>query len=307
MAQTPFSLDEYQLIFGEDGEQGQVPARDSPDYLPYIEKVLLVRQKELEESLRGQRVLEVETKLRRLSLASPPASSQGATGGNQSFNAGSPQGGGGGTHQGTNRQQCLNQHLAVIPDLSKLRPEAFCATPKSYEKLTFRELIRGCIKVMMYLRCHNVEIEEGYLLHLAFIMDKAAIPGVYTTEGLVLYEREVTSKVIRGESSDWPEVDLASDSRFLSYEFTFDHVSRLDQKSSSSGRIRKRSGRKTKSLIYDFDRWDPEICWLWNCRQCEGCDRKHGVCGLCSGPHKATDCEKHQASSSKGEAQATEH
>lgn len=43
---------------------------------------------------------------------------------------------------------------------------------------------------------------EGYLLHMAFIMDKAAIPWVYTTEGLVLYEREVTSKVIRGELSD---------------------------------------------------------------------------------------------------------
>lgn len=86
----------------------------------------------------------------------------------------------------------MNQRRVDIPDLSKLHPEAFCATPKSYEKVTFCELIRGCVKVLMYLRCYKVDT-SGYLLHLAFIMDKAAIPGVYTTEGLVLYEREVTS------------------------------------------------------------------------------------------------------------------
>lgn len=37
--QTPFTPDEYSSIFGEEGEKGQVPDRDSPDYLPYIKKL----------------------------------------------------------------------------------------------------------------------------------------------------------------------------------------------------------------------------------------------------------------------------
>lgn len=195
--------------------------------------------------------------------------------------------------------------MATIPDLCKLRPEAYCSTPKSYDKLTFRELTRGCVKVMMYLRSQGINV-DGYLLHMSFVMDKAAIPGVYTTEGLVLYEREVTSKVIRGELTDWPEVDLACDSRFLSYEYTYDHVSRMDHKGASNGKPRRKSGRKIKSPIYDFDKWDPEICWMWNCRHCEGCERRHGICGLCTGPHKAIDCEKYLPSSQKGDGQAAE-
>lgn len=305
---TPFSADEYQQIFGEDGEAGQVPDRDSPEYLPYIETLSLTRQKELDNSLREQRVREVENKLRRLSVSSNPSAGggQGPKTQGQSMVTGTSQSTRGTNYQAAaSKQQCGNLRLASIPDLSKLCPEAFCSAPKTYDKITFRELIRGCTKVMMYLRYFNVDI-DGYLLHLSFIMDKAAIPGVYTTEGLVLYEREVTSKVIRGELSDWPEVDLASDSRFLSYEYTFDHVSCLDQKTSSSGKSRKRNGKKNKSLIYDFDRWDPEICWLWNCRQCEGCDRKHGVCGLCSAPHKALDCDKHRSTNQREESRAAE-
>lgn len=293
---NPFTADEFRTIFGEEGERGEVPPRDSEHYLPYIEKVLLSRQKELEEAMRDKRVVEIESKLRRLSTSAQPLSQ--SRGGQQAQNNSSF------TGQSVSQQPGGNPHLAAVPDLSKLHPETYCSSPKPYDKLTFRELIRGCVKVMMYLRTCEVDV-EGYLLHMAFIMDKAAIPGVYTTEGLVLYEREVTSKVIRGELSDWPEVDLASDSRFLSYEFTYDHVGRMDHKGSGNGKSRRRNMKKSKSPIYDFDKWEPDVCWMWNCRQCEGCDRRHGVCGLCTGAHKAIDCEKY--TSSKGDNQAAEH
>lgn len=294
-----FSDQEFINIFGEDGEKGLVPDRDSEDYLPYIEKLLLVRQKQLDNSLKEKRVIEIESKLRRLSLSGNSQHSGDTSSKPAQFNTSYS------AHSPSPHLPDGGYLLAKVPDLCKLRPEAYCSTPKPYEKLTFRELIRGCVKVTMYLRMCSVNI-EGYLLHMAFIMDKAAIPGVYTTEGLVLYEREVTSKVIRGELSDWLEVDLASDSRFLSYEYTFDHVSRLEHKGSANVKSKRKGVRKTRSPIYDFDKWEPDVCWMWNCRQCEGCDRKHGVCGLCMGSHKAIDCDKSQLHPSKGESQAAD-
>lgn len=191
--------------------------------------------------------------------------------------------------------------------MSKLRPESYSLPLKSHEKLTFRELIRGCLKVLTYLRLHDINI-DGYLAHILFLMDKASMAGVYTTEGLVLYERAVTSKVLDGSIDDWPEVDPASDSRFLSYEYTFDHVSRSDGKHEKGQKQYKCSGYKSKSPIYDFAAWgvnSRDLCWLWNCKTCLGCERKHGVCGLCHGSHKAIDCEKHLSVISKPEAGET--
>lgn len=146
----------------------------------------------------------------------------------------------------------------------------------------------------MFLRSSNVKV-DGYLSHLSFILDKAAM-GVYTTKGLVLYERNVTTKVLDGVISDWPEVDPSSDSRYLSYEYTFDHMSKSDKQEKSGRHHKRKSSRKSSSIIYDFDLWDwvsSEICWMWNCRSCEGCERKHRLCGLCHESHRAVECEKY--------------
>lgn len=280
-----FSADEFVAIFGEDGEKGLVPPRDSPDYLPYLEKVLAAKQTEIDDRMRESKVKDLEHKLRRMSVGSPsgtkPSPSAEAT-----------------------------SVIATIPDISKLRPEAYCSPGKTFEKLTFRELIRGCVKVLNYLHLFNVEV-EGYLSHLSFIMDKSSMSGVYTTEGLVLYERSVTSKVLDGTFLDWPEVDPASDSRYLSYEYTFDHMSRVEGgKSDRNTRFRKKSGRKSNSPIYDFDSWGTQsgdICWMWNCKSCIGCERRHGVCGLCHGSHKAVECEKHLAALVKPENPEPSH
>lgn len=129
--------------------------------------------------------------------------------------------------------------------------------------------------------------------------------GVYTTEGLVLYERTFTSKVIEGILDDWPEVDPTTDSRYQSYELTFDHLSRTDSSvKDRPSRYRKRYGKKKSLPIYDFDSWESDssdISWMWNCKTCPGCERRHGVCGLCHGAHKAVECEKHLSSLNKGE------
>lgn len=45
---------------------------------------------------------------------------------------------------------------SLADKLSKLRPEYYCDPGKTYEKMTFRELIRGCTKVLSFLCVSNV-------------------------------------------------------------------------------------------------------------------------------------------------------
>lgn len=268
-----FSHEELVKIFGDDGAKGLVPPRDSDEYLDYIERKLISKQEEIERDRKAERIAEVEKRLRRLSLSHTPTV--------------------GPSHRPEPADDTFG--ISTLTDLSKLRPESYSQPPKSHDKLTFRELIRGCLKVLTFLRLNNINV-DGYLAHISFLMDKASMAGVYTTEGLVLYERAVTSKVLDGSIDDWPEVDPASDSRFLSYEYTFDHVSRSEVKQEKGSKQRWRSGYKLKSPIYDFVAWgvnSSDLCWLWNCKTCPGCERKHGTCGLCHGNHKAIECEKH--------------
>lgn len=284
---TGFSKEELISIFGDDGAKGLVPPRDSDEYLDYIESALISKQEEIEKDKKAGRMLDVENRLRRLSLSHTPMVKS------------SPR---------PDAPEEL-QGISTVTDLSKLQPESYSLPPKSHDKLTFRELIRGCLKVLTYLRLNNINV-DGYLAHISFLMDKASMAGVYTTEGLVLYERAVTSKVLDGSIDDWPEVDPASDSRFLSYEYTFDHVSRNEIKQDKGLKQRRRSGYKSKSPIYDFVAWgvnSSDLCWLWNCKTCTGCERKHGVCGLCHGNHKAIECEKHLSSLSKPEKDEAGH
>lgn len=276
-----FSEDELVSIFGDDGAKGLVPPRDSDEYLDYIEKALISKQDEIEKNRRAGRIADVESRLRRLSLSHSPMVDP------------------------TPRPDPTDElrGISTIRDLSKLRPESYCLPPKTHDKLTFRELIRGCLKVLTYLRLCNINV-DGYLAHISFLMDKASMAGVYTTEGLVLYEHSVTSKVLDGSIDDWPEVDPASDSRFLSYEYTFDLVSRSEVKQEKGAKQHRRSGFKSKSPIYDFVAWElnsNDLCWVWNCKVCNGCERKHGICGLCHGNHKAIDCEKHLSTIGKSE------
>lgn len=170
---TPFTPEEYRSVFREEGEAGQVPDRDSEDYLPYIERVLLARQKVLEETMKDKSIKEVENKLRRFSVSrqrrlpaarpwqvpvSYPAQVRIMWGDSS---------------QSPAQQLYVNQQLSSLPDLGKWRPEFFCSTPKSYDKLTFRELICGCTKVMMYLPAYDDQrgnhLKRGNHLYMTLI------------------------------------------------------------------------------------------------------------------------------------------
>lgn len=67
--------------------------------------------------------------------------------------------------------------------------------------MTFRELIRGCVNVLQWLVSQNIPV-TGYLSHLSFMMDRAVLGNLYTTGGIALYERVVTTKVIDGSLED---------------------------------------------------------------------------------------------------------
>lgn len=276
MAAGGLTDDESAHFFGQDWEDGNVPERGTPEYLTYVEVRLRAQEKTHAQQVLDFKTQEAENKLRRLSLSplKPGHSQLGTTG----------------SHD-TDAEACGVSSLA--DKLCKLRPEYYCDPTKSYEKMSFRELVRGCTRVLSFLRASKTNV-DGYLSHLNFILDKASM-GVYTTEGLVLYERNVTTKVLDGVILDWPEVDSACDSRYLSYEYTFDHLAKSDRHDKQSRHSRRKTARKSSSLLYDFELWDknsPDICWLWNVRKCEGCERKHGICGLCHESHRAADCDQ---------------
>lgn len=50
---SPFLVREMVTIFGDHWEKGLVSHRNSPEYLPYIEKVLTITQAELEDTMRN--------------------------------------------------------------------------------------------------------------------------------------------------------------------------------------------------------------------------------------------------------------
>lgn len=143
---TPFTDEEMVRIFGEDADKGSVPERGSPHYLSYIKKVLAAKQADVESSEKAIMTQEIESRLRKLSLS-------------QTW-----------TNSRTNGASIIDG----IADLSKLGPEPYCLPPKSNDKLTFRELINGCLKVLSYLRISGCVI-DGYLAHLIYIMDKASM------------------------------------------------------------------------------------------------------------------------------------
>lgn len=286
MATGGFTDQESAKFFGEDWTDGLVPERGTKEYVEYLEASIKSQTEVNEKRALDSHTQQLENKLRRLSLSPlPPAHERIGSKGSSDRD----------TPDDSDPSTELRGVSSLADKLSKLRPEYYCDPAKSFEKMTFRELIRGCVKVLSFLRGSQVNV-DGYLSHLAFLLDKASM-GVYTTEGLVLYERNVTTKVLDGVIIDWPEVDPASDSRYLSYEYTFDHMSKNEKHDRSNRQGKRKSIKKSSSILYDFDLWDKnssDICWMWNCRSCEGCDRKHGLCGLCHESHRAVDCKKHR-------------
>lgn len=132
-----FSQPEMVAIFGDDGGKGLVPAHDSDKYLDYIEKLLIAKQAKIDRDRKAGHIADVEALLWHLSLSHSPMVDP------------------------THRSQLLDKlrGISSVTDLSKLQPESYCLPPKTHDKLTFRELIRGCLKVLTFLRLNNINVD----------------------------------------------------------------------------------------------------------------------------------------------------
>lgn len=182
MAAGGLTDEESAKIFGEEWTAGVVPDRGTKEYVDYLEEAIKAQTEQHEKQMLEAQTQQLENNLRWLSLSQlPPAHGQVGWQGQPALQ----------TVGTASTEQRGVANLSY--KLSKLCPEYYCDPAKTFEKMTFRELIRGCAKVLSFLRVSNVNV-DGYLSHLSFLLDKAAM-GVYTTEGLVLYERSVTTKV----------------------------------------------------------------------------------------------------------------
>lgn len=164
-------------MFGDDWEKGTMLERGTMEYLVYIENVLHENEEAYNQSVLHSKTVEMEQKLWQLSLSPLPASHaiHGQAGAGQ---AGVAQNG------ADAQQQWELLGVSMLADrLSKLCPEFYWDLPKTYEKITFRELMRGCINVLAFLCSSNIDV-DGYLSHLGFLMDKASMAEVYTMESL---------------------------------------------------------------------------------------------------------------------------
>lgn len=85
--------------------------------------------------------------------------------------------------------------------LGKLRPENHLVPIKSYESMNYRELILGMAGVHAHLQQHN-RVTYGYEQHCLFVKRKS-VSFLYANSASVLYDRQVTDKVISGEFSDY--------------------------------------------------------------------------------------------------------
>lgn len=130
MASGALSEEESARIFGEDWTNGNVPERGTEAYLTYIEEVLKTQMDVRNKKLLDRQTQDVENRLRRLSMSPLPAShsSIGVTGSHD---------------PSTDPDSTAELHgVSTLSDkLSKLRPEYFCDPVKTYDKMTFRELI----------------------------------------------------------------------------------------------------------------------------------------------------------------------
>lgn len=109
--------------------------------------------------------------------------------------------------------------------------------------------------MLQWLRSQDICV-DGYLSHKSFIMDKSVVGNVDTTEGIILFERAVTSKVIEGSLEDWPEVDPPSVSLYLCYEYTFNHGYRSENKFNSKGRQVGNILNANLSLPFMTSKWN---------------------------------------------------
>lgn len=161
-----------------------------------------------------------------------------------------------------------------------LHPEVHLPILKSYEKITYRDLVLDMAGVHAHL-LHSGRPTAGYEAHCLFVKRKAA-SFLYSNLANILYNRFVTNKVISGEYTDFP-----SSCGDVTLEFYCDSY-RVEHGSSSQN-----SG--VKSPVKPWSGYPYPFCFFWNehstcCKR--NCSLRH-ECGYChTSEHKSQNCSK---------------
>ena len=167
-----------------------------------------------------------------------------------------------------------------------------------HTKLTYRELVSGMGRVMMYLSQNSGDV-LSYIQHFNFIAAQAH-KNNFTDQAFVCYERDVTDKVIRG---DGRSSFVAGDPLAVASNF---HAGNLLINKRTFKPNRYPRNRRSYNQGQDHSERDsmpegfPEdICYGYNYRSCSGrCSKSH-ICRLCRGKHKASGCGKEDKNDKK--------
>ena len=158
-----------------------------------------------------------------------------------------------------------------------------------HTKLTYRELISGMGRVMIYLVHTGGEIIT-YMQHFNFIAAQAH-KNNFTDQAFVCYEREVTDKVIRNNCSGPFQVGdmLAVASNLHAGNLL---INKRAFKPNGPQRFKKSQGSDQSDKEFMPEGFPDDICYNYNYRSCYGkCSKSH-ICRLCKGKHKASGCRK---------------
>lgn len=278
-------------LTGEEKEQAlgdieDIPDRDSPDYVPYLESrigVLTQSMKKLELSTKAK---EAEDKLFNL-FSRYKALERSASMDKTSVK-------GGGQNQadaGASQQQSPHQWASISDmvsqaggDLGKMHPSAH-VEGVPWDKMSFRDFMLGMCRVSIYMEELHIPTTM-YKRHMESILEMAS-SNIYTTEAFLRYDRYVTLLVQEGKLQDWLPSHSHSQNLYFTRVYTFEHVNSR-RKSYASGK-----SYNSPSKNWWNENWPSSICYCYNWRVCNRvkCNHKH-ECSECGLDHKALVCPK---------------
>ena len=244
-----------------------------------------------------------------LSGAGLNLSSMGVAGGNWSSLFGEDRQGG---YAGNDLMSGL-QYLSGACQKKKselwLRPDYHIPADKSYEEMSYRELVYGMVNVVQYLNMAQIpEITVAdYLEHMKYICLKEIKP-TYDQKAINKYEYDVTTKVFKNKIPKYIAGEHDAEVSNLGMEHTMAFMraqQQLAKQQPAHNQGRQNQGRPRQN-IQGYIPCPDHICKKWNFSLCDyqGCAKAH-ACAVCGGPHRGKTCAHNQAQG--GQSQGQQH
>lgn len=149
----------------------------------------------------------------------------------------------------------------------------------SHKSMSYNDLVYGMCKVAQFLLLSGGDI-HGYMNHMSFITRQAR-QDCYLDSNFVDYDRIVVNSVIKGETptfvAGYP----------LAQSMCFHSANHKSTVGKSKGKWYQ--NRRSKNVQSDGSNRSTEVCFNYNFKTCDGCERAH-ICKICRGNHKSPSC-----------------